>query len=298
MRRRVARVLAPALLLTVAGCSGGTGTTTTPSLPNPGQPPEATALTSPPHPETTTTSALPTPATASPTEPPTTAPSAAPGPPEYAESRQFMVDFQIESRGVADTLVLQAMRTVPRHRFVPDNLEDLAYQDHPLPIGFGQTISQPYIVGVMTEALHVEPGDRVLEIGTGSGYQAAVLAEMAVEVYTVEIVPELAERAAATLAEVGYGGVATRNADGYFGWEQHAPFDAIIVTAAPDHVPNPLVEQLAPGGRMVIPVGPIGAIQTLWAFTKDASGDLTAENLGAVSFVPFTGEGKQRPIGG
>jgi protein-L-isoaspartate(D-aspartate) O-methyltransferase len=164
----------------------------------------------------------------------------------------------------------------------------MAYGDYPLPIGHGQTISQPYIVALMSEALGVSPGDRVLEIGTGSGYQAAVLAEMGIEVYTVEIIPELADPAADRLAELGYEETATRNADGYFGWEEHAPFDAVIVTAAPDHLPQPLVSQLAAGGRLVIPVGPIGAVQTLWRFTVDASGELVADNLGAVTFVPFT----------
>lgn len=209
-------------------------------------------------------------------------------PDPYLEVRHRMVEDQIEARGVSDPLVLEAMRTVPRHRFVPDDLIDHAYADHPLPIGFGQTISQPYIVALMSEALGVRPGDRVLEIGTGSGYQAAVLAEMGAEVYTVEIIPELAEQATVRLRSLGYGDVATLNADGYFGWEEHAPFDVIIVTAAPDHLPQPLVPQLAPGGRLVIPIGPIGAIQTLWRFTADPSGDLLAEGLGAVTFVPFT----------
>ena len=198
-----------------------------------------------------------------------------------------MVDDQIEARDVTDPNVLTAMRSVPRHFFVPDSYEDQAYGDHPLPIGNGQTISQPYIVALMSQELGVRPGDRVLEIGTGSDYQAAVLAAMGIEVYTVEIIPELATRAALTLDDLGYE-VALRTADSYFGWEEEAPFDAIIVTAAPDHVPQPLVRQLGPGGRMVIPVGPVGAVQTLWRFTADANGELTAENLGAVRFVPFT----------
>jgi len=198
-----------------------------------------------------------------------------------------MVTEQIEARGVEDPLVLDAMGIVPRHRFVSDDWQDYAYRDHPLPIGYGQTISQPYIVALMTEALSVEPGDKVLEIGTGSGYQAAILAEMGLDVFTIEIIPELAAPADTTLRELGYG-VTTRAADGYFGWAEEAPFDGIIVTAAPDHVPQPLVDQLAPGAMMVIPVGPIGAVQTLWRFSLDADGELGAESLGWVSFVPFT----------
>jgi protein-L-isoaspartate(D-aspartate) O-methyltransferase len=206
--------------------------------------------------------------------------------------RLGMVEHQIARRGVADRLVLEAMRAVPRHRFVPADVRDHAYADTPLPIGYGQTISQPYIVALMSEALQVEAGDRVLEIGTGSGYQAAVLAEMGLEVYTIEIVPELAERAAGDLAAAGYGEVHTRNADGYWGWEEEAPFDAIIVTAAPDHVPQPLVGQLGPGGRLVIPVGPVGAVQTLWVFALDEEGELLGQNLGAGRFVPFTRAGQ------
>jgi protein-L-isoaspartate(D-aspartate) O-methyltransferase len=198
-----------------------------------------------------------------------------------------MVQDQIEGRGISDPLVLEAMAATPRHRFVPTDWQRYAYNDHPLPIGYGQTISQPYIVALMTEALGVAPGDRVLEIGTGSGYQAAVLAEMGTDVYTIEIVAELAQHAAQALLDTGYT-AATRNGDGYFGWEDEAPFDGIIVTAAPDHVPQPLIEQLAIDGVLVIPVGPIGAVQTLWRFTFDASGEPVAENLGWVSFVPFT----------
>jgi len=216
---------------------------------------------------------------------------------DRAGERVEMVERQIEGRGIEDQVVLAAMRAVPRHRFVPDELTDRAYGDHPLPIGHGQTISQPLIVAMMSTALAAEPGDKILEIGTGSGYQAAVLAEMGMEVYSVEIIPELANRAARALDDLGYG-VAVRTADGYFGWEEHAPFDGIIVTAAPDHVPQPLVQQLEPGGVMVIPVGPIGAVQTLWRFTVSESGEfqapgsrppeLQAESMGAVSFVPFT----------
>jgi protein-L-isoaspartate(D-aspartate) O-methyltransferase len=198
-----------------------------------------------------------------------------------------MVENQIANRGITNPTVLGAMASVPRHRFVPAEYQDEAYGDHPLPIGYGQTISQPYIVALMSEALDVEPGDKVLEIGTGSGYQAAVLAAMGLEVDTIEIIPELVTRADMTLGELGYD-VAVHTADGYFGWEEEALFDAIIVTAAPDHVPQPLVEQLAVGGVMVIPVGPIGAVQTLWKFSVDDDGEILAESLAPVSFVPFT----------
>jgi protein-L-isoaspartate(D-aspartate) O-methyltransferase len=200
-----------------------------------------------------------------------------------------MVSEQIASRGVKDEAVLAAMRAVPRHLFVPDEYLDQAYEDHPLPIGFGQTISQPYIVALMTETLQLEPGEKVLEVGTGSGYQAAILAELGVEVYTIEIIPELASSAAERLKSLGYNQVQVKQADGYFGWEEHAPFEAIIVTAAPDHMPQPLAEQLAEGGRLVVPIGPIGAVQTLWLFEK-LEGELNATNLGSVRFVPLTGE--------
>ncbi len=215
--------------------------------------------------------------------------SASATPDEYANERESMVDNQIAGRGVEDEDVLEAMRAVPRHEFVPDRHLNQAYEDHPLPIGHGQTISQPYIVALMTEILQVEADDRVLEVGTGSGYQAAVLAELDTEVYTVEIIPELATQAEARLDQLGYENVHVRYADGYFGWEEHAPYDAIIVTAAPDHLPSPLTEQLKEGGRMVIPIGPIGAVQTLWLFEKQ-NGELVSTNLGAVRFVPLTGE--------
>lgn len=209
--------------------------------------------------------------------------------PDLVLLRQRMVDEQIEAREIYDEAVLEAMRTVPRHRFVPEDMRDLAYADHPLPIGYGQTISQPFIVALMTQSLEPYPGQKVLEIGTGSGYQAAILAELGVEVYTVEIIPELAERAAATLDSTGYSNVHKLNADGYFGWEKFAPFDAILVTAAPDHLPQPLANQLVEGGRLVIPIGPVGFLQTLWMFEK-SGGELDATNLGGVTFVPLTGE--------
>ncbi len=200
-----------------------------------------------------------------------------------------MVEEQIMARGVEDEAVLNAMQAVPRHAFVSDKYLPQAYADHPLPIGHGQTISQPYIVALMSAELDVNQGDRVLEVGTGSGYQAAVLAEMGLEVYTVEIIPELASQAKDTLTQAGYDNVDVLNADGYFGWEEHAPYDAIIVTAAPDHLPQPLVQQLKEGGNLVIPIGPIGAVQTLWRYGK-MDGEIQATNLGSVKFVPLTGE--------
>jgi len=207
---------------------------------------------------------------------------------KYQQLRLDMVANQIQGRGISDQLVLNAMRTVLRHEFVPEEYLSSAYNDHPLPIGYGQTISQPYIVALMSEVLQLNPGEKVLEIGTGSGYQGAVLAEMGMDVYTVEIISELAEQAEQRLNGLDYQQVAILNADGYFGWEEHAPYDAIIVTAAPDHLPQPLVEQLKPGGRLVLPIGPVGATQTLWVFDKDLNGELQASNLGAVRFVPLT----------
>ncbi len=207
---------------------------------------------------------------------------------KYQQLRLDMVANQIQGRGISDQLVLNAMRTVLRHEFVPEEYLSSAYNDHPLPIGYGQTISQPYIVALMSEVLQLNPGEKVLEIGTGSGYQGAVLAEMGMDVYTVEIISELADQAEQRLNDLDYQQVAILNADGYFGWEEHAPYDAIIVTAAPDHLPQPLVEQLKPGGRLVLPIGPVGATQTLWVFDKDLNGELQASNLGAVRFVPLT----------
>ncbi len=204
----------------------------------------------------------------------------------FRDQRLVMVDRQISARGVKDARVLGAMRIVPRHEFVPRDQADQAYGDRALPIGEGQTISQPYIVALMTELLNVQPGDAVLEIGTGSGYQAAVLAVLTDQVYTVEILPKLARRAAETLDRLGYARVQTANADGYFGWAEHAPYDGIIVTAAPDHIPAPLVAQLREGGRMVIPVGPPGSYQTLWRLTKQ-QGKVVSENITDVAFVPL-----------
>ena len=207
--------------------------------------------------------------------------------------RSRMVAEQIEARGVRDPRVLAAMRTVPRHRFVPADLEDSAYADTPLPIGYGQTISQPYIVACMTEALGLESGDKVLEVGTGSGYQAAVLAMLTPEVYTVEIIAPLAEQAADRLARLGCTTVRTRLGDGYYGWEEAAPFDAIIVTAACGHVPPPLVQQLAPGGRIIIPVGGVYEVQVLVLVTKATDGSIGTRELLPVRFVPLTGPAGQ-----
>ena len=218
----------------------------------------------------------------------TTAPATTPTPGAMMDvRRQRMVKTQIAARGVADERVLAAMESVPRHEFVPDDMLDQAYNDHPLPIGYGQTISQPYIVAVMTEMLNLEPDDKVLEIGTGSGYQAAVLAEITDQVYTIEIIPELAERARDTMDRLGYDYVVSKQADGYWGWEEHAPFDAIIVTAAPDHIPQPLLHQLADGAQMVIPVGPPGGYQSLWIISREGD-EFQNTNWGGVRFVPLT----------
>jgi protein-L-isoaspartate(D-aspartate) O-methyltransferase len=203
---------------------------------------------------------------------------------EYRAERVRMVREQLRARGIRDRRVLAAMERVPRHRFVPAPLAHLAYRDHPLPIGFEQTISQPYLVAYMTEAARVSSTDRVLEIGTGSGYQAAILAELAREVYTIEIIPGLAEGAGTVLRELGYAHVHVRTGDGYPGWPEHAPFDAILVTAAPDHVPPALVEQLAVNGRMVIPVGT--GEQELRLLTKTADGVVEQAML-QVRFVPL-----------
>jgi len=189
-----------------------------------------------------------------------------------------------------DATVAQAMRSVPREAFVPPALRDRAYQDSPLPIGAGQTISQPYIVAVMSHLAGVESGDRVYELGTGSGYQAAVLGAMGVEVYSVEIMPELAERAAATLARLGYDNVHVRAGDGYLGWPEAAPFDAVVVTAAHPKIPEPLVEQLKVGGRLVMPVGAVHEVQQLTVLTKQPDGSLQERALLPVRFVPLTGD--------
>lgn len=200
-----------------------------------------------------------------------------------------MIEDQIIARGVTQERLLAALRAVPRDRFVPPEYRKEAYADHPLPIGHGQTISQPFIVAFMTEAVNIQPGARVLEIGTGSGYQAAVLAALGARVFTIEIVPALAERAAATLKELGYDQVQVRAGDGYRGWPEEAPFDAIVVTAAPDEIPPALIEQLAEGGRLVIPVGPQSTGQELRLVTK-TGGKIRQRTLLPVRFVPFTRE--------
>lgn len=205
-------------------------------------------------------------------------------PDEYAALRKKLVT-RIDLRGIEDPEVLMVLELVPRHLFVPDEYRDLAYEDRPLPIGYGQTISQPYIVALMTQELGVKKGDKVLEIGTGSGYQAAILAQLGLEVYSIEIIPELAKAAEERLKKLGYQ-VHVKQGDGYLGWPEHAPYDAIIVTAAPDHVPRALVEQLKDGGRLVIPVGPPGGYQTLWRFVKRGD-ELDAHDLGGVAFVPM-----------
>jgi protein-L-isoaspartate(D-aspartate) O-methyltransferase len=209
----------------------------------------------------------------------------------FEQARERMVSEQIEARGVRDARVLAAMRRVPRHEFVPVEQRAYAYEDRPLSIGYGQTISQPYIVAVMSEALELDGSEKVLEIGTGSGYQAAVLAELAAEVYTIEIVEPLASRAASDLKRLGFEKLHVRAGDGYRGWPEAAPFDAVIVTAAPDHVPQPLVDQLAVGGRLVIPVGRM--FQELVLITRDEQG-VRHEDLLAVRFVPMVGEAEKR----
>jgi len=215
---------------------------------------------------------------------------------KYREQRKAMAQRAAQLYDLKDSRVIAAVSNVPRHQFVSEDLRELAYADTPLPIGYGQTISAPYIVAWMTEELELKDGDRVLEIGTGSGYQAAVLAELGyVEVYSIEIVPELAEGAADLLRSLGYDDIHLTQGDGYFGWPQYAPFDAIIVTAAPDHLPSPLVEQLADGGRMLIPIGPPGGYQSMWKFIKQ-NGELTAHNLGGVIFVPLVSEQEPEPL--
>ncbi len=209
---------------------------------------------------------------------------------ERIEERAGMVARQIQARDIKDPNVLKAMRVVPRHAFIRFSEQRYAYADHPLPIGYDQTISQPYIVAFMTEALKLKPNSKVLEIGTGSGYQAAVCAEIAQQVYTIEIVEGLAKRAKKCLKELGYPNVFVRFGDGFFGWKENAPFDAIIGTAAAGRIPEPLLEQLKPGGRMILPVEGSFGFQHLVVITKDKKGKISKKNVMPVRFVPMTGE--------
>ena len=213
-------------------------------------------------------------------------------PDDLARERRRMVDEQVRARGVDDRRVLTAMEQVPRHRFVPEDMRDSAYDDRPLPIGEGQTISQPYIVGLMTELLDLKPSDKVLEIGTGSGYQAAVLSRLVADVYTIEIVKPLGEQARGILDRLGYKNVHTRIGDGYKGWPEAAPFNAIIVTAAPPQVPKPLLDQLAVGGKLVVPVG--SSWQDLTVYTRQSDGSFHKETVLPVRFVPMTGEAQRQ----
>ena len=224
-------------------------------------------------------------------EPPVPRPKA--GADADAAKRTRMVETQIVSRGVSDPRVLAAMRQVPRHLFVEPSQQAHAYDDTPLPIAGHQTISQPYIVALMTELLDLTPNERALEIGTGSGYQSAVLSRVCKQVYSIEIVPELARSAAERLKSLGYDNVVVREGDGYRGWPEEAPFDAIIVTAAPERLPQPLLDQLAPNGRLVIPVG--GFFQELKVYRKDAAGVVTEQAILPVRFVPMTGEVEKTP---
>lgn len=213
-------------------------------------------------------------------------------PSDLAAQRHRMVDTQIAARGITDPATLEAMRNVPRHEFLPMRLRHEAYMDYPLPIGHGQTISQPYIVAFMTEAIRPKPGQKILEIGAGSGYQAAILAEMGAEVYTVEIVEPLAEMARQTLDRLGYDNAHVLHADGFRGWPEHAPFDSIIVTCAPDKIPPPLVEQLRDGGQMIIPVG--GGMSQELVLLQKKGDTVEQQSVLPVRFVPMTGEAQQQ----
>jgi protein-L-isoaspartate(D-aspartate) O-methyltransferase len=208
-------------------------------------------------------------------------------PDSLASARENMVAQQLEARDISNKRVLAAMRKVPRHRFVPETELRYAYADTPLPIGEGQTISQPYVVALMTELVRPDANDIALEVGTGSGYQAAVLAELVKRVHTIELEPTLAAHAQRVLQDLGYQNIETRIGDGYAGWPERAPFDIIVVTAAPEHVPQPLLDQLKPGGRMVAPIGPVGGSQTLRLIEKDAKGSLSEKDVSIVRFVPL-----------
>lgn len=207
----------------------------------------------------------------------------------YEEKRKAMVEDQIIARGITDAATIRAMKKVPRHQFIPEEYQGLAYIDGPLLIGYNQTISQPYIVAYMTEVLNPSKGKKALEIGTGSGYQAAILAEIVDNVYSVEIIPELAENARKELDQLGYTNITIKQGDGYKGWPEFAPFDIIIVTAACDHIPQPLIEQLAENGKLVIPIGEPRQVQKLVLVVKK-NGKIKQEMLTFVRFVPFTRE--------
>ena len=215
------------------------------------------------------------------------APRQPPLEPRWESLRHAMVSRQIEARGVRDPRVLAAMRSVPRHLFVPEPLRGEAYEDFPLPIGEGQTISQPYIVALMTELATPKPSDRALEVGTGSGYQAAVLAKLVREVYSVEILEALGDEAARRIRNLGYDNITLRVGDGYAGWPEKAPFDLILITAAPERVPPALLDQLAPGGRMVVPVGQAGGVQSLQLILKNSVGAVEVKDVLPVRFVPL-----------
>jgi protein-L-isoaspartate(D-aspartate) O-methyltransferase len=212
---------------------------------------------------------------------------------ERQEERNQLVEQGIRKQGVTDPQVLDAMRNVPRHLFVPQNYQDYAYQNRPLPIGHEQTISQPYIVGYMTVMLDLQAGEKVLEIGTGSGYQAAILSELTPHVFTIEIVEPLGEQAITRFDKLGYKTIETKIGDGYKGWPKHAPFDAIILTAAPDEIPQPLIDQLKPGGILVAPVGSTSETQYLTKITKSADGRVHRQRNLPVRFVPMTGEAQE-----
>ena len=210
--------------------------------------------------------------------------------PNFDHLRKVMIKNQLQSRGIRDDAVLDVMRSVERHNFVPENYRNRAYSDGPLPIGHGQTISQPYIVAFMTEQLQVSSQHKILEIGTGSGYQAAILGELAKHVFTIEIIPELAEGAKNILNHLSYKNITVRAGDGYKGWPEEAPFERIMVTAAPTEVPQELIDQLAPGGRMILPVGAQFLVQYLWVIEKDDQGTVTKEKILPVRFVPMVKE--------
>lgn len=209
-----------------------------------------------------------------------------PGKDKFAVLREKMVEEQIADRGISDKRTLDALRKVPRHLFVPRNLESFAYDDNPLPIGYEQTISQPYIVGLMTEVSKPSPGKKALEVGTGSGYQAAILAQIVDSVFTIEIVPELAKQSAELFRKLGYRNIFAKYGDGYKGWPEHSPYDIIIVTAAPESIPQPLLDQLADGGRLVIPVGVPYGLQEL-TLAEKKNGKISKRRITLVRFVPF-----------